>query len=49
MGIFYGRVIGALVVVSMQNYLVDFGEWVTVIQGVELVTCVLAFRQGIVG
>ena len=33
----------------MQNYLAQFGEWVTVIQGVVFVACVLAFRRGIVG
>jgi branched-chain amino acid transport system permease protein len=49
MGTFYGPVVGALIVVSMQNYLAQFGEWVTVIQGVVFVTCVLAFRRGIVG
>ncbi len=43
-----GRV-GALIVVSMQNYLAQFSEWVTVIQGVVFVACVLAFRRGIVG
>jgi branched-chain amino acid transport system permease protein len=40
---------GALIVISMQNYLAQFGEWVTVIQGVVFVACVLAFRRGIVG
>ena len=49
MGTFYGPVIGAIIVVSMQNYLAQFGEWVTVIQGVVFVACVLAFRRGIVG
>ncbi len=49
MGTFYGPVLGALIVVSMQNYLAQFGEWVTVIQGVVFVACVLAFRRGIVG
>jgi branched-chain amino acid transport system permease protein len=49
MGTFYGPVVGALVVVAMQNYLAQFGEWVTVIQGVVFVACVLAFRRGIVG
>ena len=49
MGAFYGPVVGALIVVSMQNYLAQFGEWVTVIQGVVFVACVLAFRRGIVG
>jgi branched-chain amino acid transport system permease protein len=49
MGTFYGPVVGALIVVSMQNYLAQFGEWVTVIQGVVFIACVLAFRRGIVG
>ena len=33
----------------MQNYLATFGAWVTVIQGVIFVICVLLFREGIVG
>jgi branched-chain amino acid transport system permease protein len=49
MGTFYGPVLGALIVVSMQNYLAQFGQWVTVIEGVVFVACVLAFRRGIVG
>ena len=49
MGTFYGPALGALIVVAMQNYLAQFGEWVTVIQGVVFVACVLAFRRGIVG
>ena len=49
MGTLYGPVVGAIIVVSMQNYLAQFGEWVTVIQGVVFVACVLVFRRGIVG
>jgi branched-chain amino acid transport system permease protein len=49
MGTFYGPVVGALIVVTMQNYLAQFGEWVAVVQGVVFVACVLAFRRGIVG
>ncbi len=49
MGTLYGPVIGAVVVVSMQNYLAQYGEWVTVIQGAVFVACVLLFRRGIVG
>ncbi len=49
MGALYWPVLGDLIVVSMQNYLAQFGEWVTVIQGVVFVACVLAFRRGIVG
>ena len=49
MGTLYGPVVGAIVVVSMQNYLAEFGEWVTVIQGAIFVACVLLFRRGIIG
>ncbi len=49
MGTFYGPVVGAIIVVAMQNYLAQYGEWVTVIQGAVFVACVLAFRRGIVG
>jgi branched-chain amino acid transport system permease protein len=33
----------------MQNYLAEFGQWVTMIQGGIFVVCVLLFRRGIVG
>jgi len=33
----------------MQNYLAQLGAWVTVVQGVIFVVCVLAFRRGIIG
>ena len=33
----------------MENYLAQFGAWVTVTQGVIFVVCVLAFRRGIIG
>jgi len=49
MGTLYGPVVGAIVVVSMQNYLAQYGQWVTVIQGAVFVACVLMFRRGIVG
>jgi branched-chain amino acid transport system permease protein len=49
MGTLYGPVLGAIVVVAMQNYLAQYGEWVTVIQGAVFVACVLLFRRGIVG
>ena len=41
--------VGAAVIVAMQNYLAPFGAWVTVIQGAIFVICVVAFRAGIVG
>ena len=49
MGTLFGPVVGAAVIVTMQNYLAQLGAWVTVTQGVIFVICVLAFRRGIVG
>jgi branched-chain amino acid transport system permease protein len=48
-GTVFGPVVGAAVIVTMQNYLAEMGAWVTVIQGAIFVTIVLAFRRGIVG
>ena len=36
-------------IIAMQNYLTALDQWVTVIQGVIFVVCVLLFRRGIVG
>jgi branched-chain amino acid transport system permease protein len=49
MGTIFGPVVGAAVIITMQNYLAQLGAWVTVVQGVIFVICVLAFRRGIVG
>ena len=49
LGTVFGPIVGALVIVSMQNYLASLGAWVTVIQGVIFVVCVLLFREGILG
>jgi branched-chain amino acid transport system permease protein len=49
LGTVFGPMIGAAVIVSMQNYLAEMGAWVTVIQGVIFIACVLAFRRGVVG
>ena len=49
MGTIFGPVVGAAVIVTMQNYLAELGSWVTVVQGVIFVVCVLVFRRGIVG
>lgn len=48
-GTLTGPVIGAFVVVAMQNYLAGLGQWVAVIHGLIFAICVLAFRRGIVG
>lgn len=49
MGTVFGPIVGAAVIVTMQNYLATFGAWVTIVQGCIFVVCVLLFRQGIVG
>jgi branched-chain amino acid transport system permease protein len=49
MGTIFGPAAGAVVVVSLQNYLSGFGAWITIITGSIFVACVLTFRQGIVG
>ena len=49
LGTVFGPVVGALAVVSMENYLAQLGAWVTVVEGIIFVICVLAFRRGIVG
>jgi len=49
LGTVFGPVVGALVIVAMENYLAPFGAWVTIAQGIIFVACVLLFRRGIVG
>ena len=49
LGTVFGPVAGALVVLAMENYLAQLGAWVTIVQGIIFVVCVLTFRRGIVG
>jgi branched-chain amino acid transport system permease protein len=49
MGTVFGPIVGAAVIITMQNYLAQLGAWVTVVQGVIFVICVMAFRRGIIG
>jgi branched-chain amino acid transport system permease protein len=49
LGTVFGPVVGALVIVAMANYLAQLGAWVTVVQGVIFVVCVLMFRRGVIG
>src|SRR6201999_1749338 len=49
LGTVFGPVVGAFVIIAMQQYLASFGQWVQVIQGVIFVACVLLFRRGIIG
>jgi branched-chain amino acid transport system permease protein len=49
MGTVFGPLVGAAVIVAMQNYFASLGDWVTVLQGGIFVASVLLFREGIVG
>ncbi|HEY6099928.1 MAG TPA: branched-chain amino acid ABC transporter permease, partial [Anaeromyxobacter sp.] len=49
MGTVVGPSVGALLVVTLENYFAEVGSWVTVITGGVFVLCVIAFRRGIVG
>ena len=44
-----GPVVGALVIVSMENFLASFAESLLIVQGLVFVVVVLLFRRGIVG
>ena len=49
MGTLFGPVVGAAIIITMENYLAQLGAWVTVVQGAIFVVCVLAFRRGVIG
>ena len=49
LGTLFGPVVGAAIIITMQNYLAQIGAWVTVVQGAIFVVCVMAFRRGVVG
>lgn len=49
LGTSWGPVVGAALVVSLQNYLAELGGVVTIITGLTFIVCVSFFRRGIVG
>nr|WP_081718506.1 branched-chain amino acid ABC transporter permease [Lutibaculum baratangense] len=49
MGTIFGPVVGAGIIITLQNYLATMGSWVTVVMGTIFVICVLTFRRGVVG
>lgn len=49
LGIIFGPVVGAFVLVTLQDYLAEAGAWVTIIQGITFVLVVLLFRRGLLG
>lgn len=44
-----GPLVGAIVVVAMQNYFASFAEVVLMLQGLVFIVVVLVFRRGVVG
>ncbi|WP_369825995.1 branched-chain amino acid ABC transporter permease [Achromobacter sp. HZ34] len=49
LGTVWGPVLGATLVVSLQNYLATLGDVVTIVIGLIFVLCVSFFRRGFVG
>jgi branched-chain amino acid transport system permease protein len=49
LGTVSGPVVGAFIIVTMENYLAQLGAWVTIAQGAIFVVCVLTFRRGVIG
>jgi branched-chain amino acid transport system permease protein len=49
MGTIAGPLVGAFLLVMIEDYFAGLGEWVPVIMGCIFVFCVLVFRRGIVG
>lgn len=48
-GTVFGPVVGATVVVVLQTLLAGAGSWSTVVVGLVFMTCVVLFREGLVG
>jgi len=49
LGTVFGPVVGAFIMIGLENYLATLGAWVTIVQGVIFVVCVLIFRRGVIG
>ena len=49
MGTVFGPVVGAFLMISLEHYLAQLGSWLTIVQGLIFVVCVLTFRRGVIG
>lgn len=49
LGTVFGPVVGAFIMITIEHYLAQLGAWVTIVQGLIFVVCVLTFRRGVVG
>lgn len=41
------QLVGAVIIVAIQNCLNSFGAWVTIVQGTIFAVCVLLFKKGL--
>jgi branched-chain amino acid transport system permease protein len=48
-GTILGPIAGAVILVTMQQYLAGLGSWVLIVQGIIFIFCVMALRGGVVG
>jgi branched-chain amino acid transport system permease protein len=49
LGTLTGPMVGAGIVIALNDYLAQFGEWALISQGVILLAVILFFRRGVVG
>ncbi len=49
LGTVFGPVVGAFIMITLEQYLAQIGAWLTIVQGAIFVVCVLTFRRGVVG
>ena len=49
LGTIFGPLLGATIIITMQDYLATLGSWVFIAQGIVFVVCVMLFRDGIIG
>lgn len=49
LGTLFGPVVGAAVIILMNNYLAQLDAWMMVIEGAIFTACVLTFRRGVIG
>ncbi|MBD0413847.1 branched-chain amino acid ABC transporter permease [Tianweitania sp. Rool2] len=49
LGTLSGPIVGAGIIILLNDYLADFGEWALIAQGVILLLVIMFFRRGVVG
>jgi branched-chain amino acid transport system permease protein len=49
LGTLTGPMIGAVIIILMNDYLAQFGEWALITQGFVLLVVIMFLRRGVVG